>query len=138
MANGSMETKGFFAALFDFGFTSFVTLRFLKVIYAILVCVILLFGLIFLIGGLAAGGGELVLAIILAPTITLLYLIFTRVYMEIIALFFRIGENTSIMAAHLSGGAPPATGYGGFGAPGGGTPPSTPPSAPPYPASPTI
>jgi hypothetical protein len=140
MASSPMETKGFFAALFDFGFTSFITLKFLRVIYTILVCLILLTGLIFLVGGLSQGGGTAVLVIIAAPLATLLYLIFVRIYMELIAMFFRIGENTSIMAAALAGQAPPppaASGYGtgGFGPSGpvgpvGPTDPPTPPVGP--------
>jgi Domain of unknown function (DUF4282) len=113
MASSNMETKGFFAALFDFGFTSFITLKFLRVIYAILVCLILLVGVIFLVVGLSHGGGDAVAVIFVAPLTTLLYLIFVRIYMELIAMFFRIGENTSIMAAALAGQAPPpASGYG--------------------------
>jgi hypothetical protein len=114
MASSLLETKGFFTALFDFGFTSFITLKFLRVIYTFLVCLILLVGLLFLVIGLAQGGGTAVVVIFLAPLATLLYLIFVRIYMELIAMFFRIGENTSIMAAKLTGQAPPpaAPGYG--------------------------
>jgi hypothetical protein len=129
MASSPMETKGFFAALFDFGFTSFITLKFLRVIYTILVCLILLAGLLFLIYGLSQGGGPAVVAILLAPIATLLYLIIVRIYMELIAMFFRIGEHTAIMAAQLSGQSPPppAPGYGyGPGAPTGPTSPSSP------------
>ena len=126
MASSSMETKGFFAALFDFGFTSFITLKFLRVIYTIVVCMILFAGLVFLIGGLASGSSGLaVVSIFFVPLVTLLLLIFTRIQMEVIALFFRIGENTSIMASQLGGQSPPpaAPGYGyGQGAPTGPTP----------------
>lgn len=117
-----LEAKGFFPSLFDFGFTSFVTLRFLKLIYTVLVALILLAGLIFLIAGLSRGGGAAVVSIVLVPLVTLLYLIFARIYVELIALFFRIGENTAVMAAALaggSGGAPPAA----YGFPPAGPPP---------------
>jgi uncharacterized protein DUF4282 len=109
MSQGQLEGKGFFAALFDFGFTSFITLKFLKVIYAILVTLILLTGLVFFVAALARGGATAVLAIIGVPLVTLLYLIIARVYMEIIALFFRIGENTSIIARNFgpAAGGPP-------------------------------
>jgi hypothetical protein len=126
MASSPMETKGFFAALFDFGFTSFITLKFLRVIYTVLVCLILVVGLFFLIAGLSQGGGTAVAVIFLAPLATLFYLIFVRIYMELIAMFFRIGENTSIMASKLTGQAPPPAtpGYGYD--PGSPTGPSTP------------
>lgn len=75
-------------------------------IYAILVGLILLTGLIFFFGLLLQGeAASILLAIIGVPLVTLLYLVIARVYMEIIALFFRIGENTSVMAASLGGGS---------------------------------
>ena len=84
-------------------------------------------GLLFLIYGLSVGSAGLaVVTIFLVPLVTLLLLIFTRIQMEVIALFFRIGENTSIMAAKLAGQSPPpaAPGYGYD--PGAPTGPSTP------------
>ncbi len=107
MADGQLESKGFFGALFDFSFTSFITLRFLKVIYAVLVGLILLSGVVFFVALLSRGGLTTLVAIIGVPIVTLLYLVIARVYMEIIALFFRIGENTSIIARNI---APSATG----------------------------
>lgn len=104
MSDSGLEAKGFFAALFDFSFTSFITLRFLKVIYAILVTLILLGGLFFLIGALTQGAGAAILGLIAVPVVTLLYLVIARIYMELVALFFRIGENTSIMARASGGG----------------------------------
>jgi hypothetical protein len=127
MANGSIEAKGFFGALFDFGFTSFITLKFLRVIYTTVVCMTLFVGLLFLIYGLSVGSTRLaVVTIFLVPLVTLLLLIFTRIQMEVIALFFRIGDNTSIMASKLAGQSPPpaASGYGYE--PGAPTGPSTP------------
>ena len=46
MTTSNSQQKNFIASLFDFGFTSFVTLRFLKVIYAIFVVLILLVGVL--------------------------------------------------------------------------------------------
>jgi hypothetical protein len=129
MATSQLEAKGFFGALFDFGFTSFITLRFLKVIYAVLVGLILLAGVLFFIVAASRGGAGALLGVVLVPVVTLLYLVIARVYMEIIALFFRIGENTSVMAAAMTGGAPAAPGFSGpvagggsYGAPYPGTP----------------
>lgn len=129
MSSSSMETKGFFAGLFDFSFTNFITLRFMKVIYAILVVVVCLAGALFFLGALlslANGEAQGVILLILSPLITLLYLVMARIWMEMIALFFRIGDNTSRMAASLDGGTPPASG-GGWGGP---PPPSQPGQGP--------
>ena len=127
MAPSQLEAKGLFAGLFDVSFTTFITLKFLRVIYIVLMVLILLAGLTFLLRGLTQGGGTAVAAIVLVPVFMLLYLVFARISMELIALFFRIGENTSIIAVHLAGGGtaggtPPAPGGippGGYPPPGG-------------------
>jgi len=103
MSRGNLEGKNFFAALFDFGFTSFVTLRFLKLIYAILVGLILLTGLVFFVSLIFQGGVFVILALVGVPIVTLFYLVIARVYTEMIALFFRIGENTSVIARSVGG-----------------------------------
>jgi Domain of unknown function (DUF4282) len=105
--SANLEYKGFLAALFDFSFTSFLTLKFLRVIYALLVAFTLLFGLLFLIFGLSRGGAVAVLSLFLVPLVTFLYLLLARVSTEWLALFFRIGENTSIIAGALSAGVAP-------------------------------
>ena len=139
MMAGAMETKGFFAGLFDFGFTSFITLKFLRLIYGVLVVVILLFGLVLLITGLSRGGGTAVATLFLAPLGVLLYLVLIRISMEMVALFFRIGENTSIMAAAATGQTPPPAGYGyGTSGPGGLGGPSPGPTYAGPPAAPTV
>jgi hypothetical protein len=97
--HSQIETKGFFASLFDFGFTSFITLKFLSVIYGVVVVLILLTSVVLFIASLSQGGIYAVLAILVIPIVTLLYLVVTRVSLEIVALFFRIGENTSLMVA---------------------------------------
>ncbi len=45
-----------------------------------------------------------VLAVVIVPLVMLLYLILARVYMQLIALLFRIGENTSLIADRLGSG----------------------------------
>jgi Domain of unknown function (DUF4282) len=106
MPNTQIEAKGFFASLFDFGFTSFITLKFLRLIYGVLVVLILLIGVGAFLGSISQGGIYILIAIIIVPIVTLLYLVLTRVSMEIVALFFRIGENTNIMAASAGSAGP--------------------------------
>lgn len=105
-----IEAKGFFASLFDFGFTSFITLRFLSVIYGVAVVLILLTSGALLAASLSQGGMYAVLAIVVIPIVMLLYLVVTRVSLEIVALFFRIGENTSLMVAAANHAGPPSRG----------------------------
>lgn len=132
MTEGQLQNKGFFAALFDFSFTSFVTLRFLKVIYAVLVALILVGGVVAFFAFLFRGGGSILVALVLVPLGTFLYLVIARVYMEILALFFRIGENTSMIAQQVAGGPS----GGGNGHPFSGAPSDGGPYAPSYPGTP--
>jgi len=145
MSNMQEENKGFFASLFDFKFRSFITLRFLRVIYAVLLALILLFGVIWMLTLLSQEGFYIFIGLVVAPLVTLVYLILTRVWMEVLALFFRIGENTSAIAQALGSGTTAATpgaygsapgqasGYSQMQSPGstqgyGTTPPAAPPS----------
>jgi hypothetical protein len=126
MAPQNDGAKGLFASLFDFNFTSFITLKFLKVIYALLMGIIFLGGIIFffalLLSGKAAG---VFFALVGVPITVLVYLLILRVYLESVALFFRIGENTQAIRQSLGGsGGPGAGGYGAY------------PSPPPAPSQP--
>jgi hypothetical protein len=121
MSGSGLQAKGFFGALFDFSFTSFITLKFLKVIYAVIVGLIGVGGFVVLVAAMTQGAATAIAALILVPLLMLVYLVMARIYLELVALFFRIGENTSVMATSLSAGVPPtdvppAPGYGyGYG-----------------------
>lgn len=130
--------KGFFAALFDFSLTSFVTLKFLKLIYAVVTILVCLGTLGAVIAFLSQGGVGVFIGIVIVPLVGLVYLIIARIYVEVVAVLFRIGENTSILAAQaapgygasvagpMSGGGYPGS-PGNLGAPGSpGNPPANP------------
>lgn len=111
-APDTQEAKGFFTGLFDFSFSSFITMKFLRLIYIVVVVVILLGGAFFLISFLSRGGLGVVFGLVIVPLVTLLYLVLARIYLELVALLFRIGDNTAAIATALQAG----------GSPGGGTP----------------
>jgi hypothetical protein len=120
--------KGFFSALFDLSFKSYI---FPKVIKILFVIVIILAGL----GAIAVIAesfrADIVLGIIgvliIAPLYFLLTVIFYRVIFEVISAVFTIAENTTKMV-HMSTTSGPAA--GGFTGTGNFPPP------PPYPGSP--
>ncbi|GAA4353199.1 DUF4282 domain-containing protein [Angustibacter luteus] len=126
----NLQAKGFLATLFDFSFTSFLTLRFLKVIYTVLVVLVLLGGLSIFIAFASRGVGGFIAGLVLAPLLALVYLVIARISLEVVALFFRIGENTSVMAraALADGVVAPASPYG--------QPPVAPPTSSTEPTSP--
>jgi hypothetical protein len=98
--------KGFFASLFDVSFSSLITTKVIKVVYVISMLVIGLAALVFIIAAAASddGGGGVVLALIVTPIFALLYLIYTRIILEVIIVLFRIME-TNVELVELQRGA---------------------------------
>ncbi|HET6849618.1 MAG TPA: DUF4282 domain-containing protein [Gaiellales bacterium] len=84
---------GFFGALFDFSFTSFITTKLIPVLYGIVLVMIVLSA----IGLLTRGGVGVILAIFLLA----FGVIYARVIMETIIVFFRIAEHTRDTAAAI-------------------------------------
>lgn len=93
-----MTEKGFFAALFDFSFTEFITPKIVKVLYGIAVVLAGIAACGFILAGCQQGAGGGIVAIIVAPIVFLLYVIMARVWLEFIVAVFRIAENTRRMA----------------------------------------
>lgn len=90
------DAKGFFGALFDFSFSSYITMKFIKLIYIVATALIGLVVLIFFVVGLASGNaGTIIVSLIMAPLFGLFYLIWTRMMLEIIAIIFAIGGDTA-------------------------------------------
>ncbi len=94
---------GLIKSLFDFNLTSFITMRVIRFLYALLTILTVLFGVAALITGLFGGYGDggRFLVIILAPLGTLLYLILIRLWVEFLANLYRIGDNTQKMVDAL-------------------------------------
>jgi hypothetical protein len=130
MAPPTDGAKGLFASLFDFNFTSFITLKFLKVIYALLMGLIFLAGIIVFFGSLLSGtAGGVLFGLFIVPILVVVYLLILRVYLESLALFFRIGENTQAIRQSLGG--PGNGGFGAYAQPGQPPMPPVPPQQPP-------
>ena len=97
---------GFFGALFDFSFTSFVTPKIIKVLFILGVLVVSLYAIGMLLIGLfsmvrgAIGSGLGML--IVAPIIFVLGICYVRVLLEVMVAIFRIAENTSQLAQHTN------------------------------------
>jgi uncharacterized protein DUF4282 len=118
--------KGFFASLFDISFSSLITTKVIKVVYVISMIVIGLAALVFIIAAAASedGAGAVVFAIIVVPIFALLYLIYTRIILEVIIVLFRIMEsNIELVEIQRSALGVPA--------PAPASPPASPPPTPP-------
>lgn len=82
-------------AFLDFGFTRFITLSVIKILYILGMSLIILGWLIMLVNAFTQGIMTAAVVLIVGPIVALLYLIFLRIWLELIVVIFRIGENTS-------------------------------------------
>jgi hypothetical protein len=113
-----MTSQSFFGTLFDTSFSSFITTKFIRVLYVVLILMIGL-GALFGVFGVSAALSEFmpwVIAFILALPVTavifLAYVILARIWLEIIIVVFRMAENIQKMADGGGSGAPGAGGAG--------------------------
>lgn len=89
--------KGFFGALFDLSFSSFITSKLIKFLYILQI----VGSGFFLLGGIGAGIMRIandsvlegLLSILLSPVLALVFLIFGRLYLELVIVMFRIAED---------------------------------------------
>jgi hypothetical protein len=101
--------KGFLPSLFDVSFSSLITTRVIKVLYILSMIVIGIAALFFVAAGFAQSGGSGIVALIVAPLVALLYLIYARVLLEVVICLFRIMETNAEMASLQRAAAGPGT-----------------------------
>lgn len=96
---------GFFRALFDFSFRTFITRRLAGIFYIIGIAVIAILFLVYFIGGLvtavatmrySAGPGFLLLlgTVVIVPIVTFLGVIVLRFWIEAVVALIAVAENT--------------------------------------------
>lgn len=90
---GRTDAKGFFGALFDFGFNHFVTPKIVKFVYVLAVGALALGWLVFLVVGFANSVGAGLFALIVGPVIVVLYLCFIRMTLEFYLSVTRLSEE---------------------------------------------
>lgn len=96
--------KGIFASIFDFSFTEFVTTRIIKIIYIISIILSCVAGILVIFAGLFADSGLIgVLSLVFGPLLTLLYILFSRIGLEMVIVVFRIAEHTGDLVQLQSG-----------------------------------
>lgn len=93
--SNAVEAKGFFGALFDFSFQSFVTVKFATFIYIVLLVFLALGWLFMIIGGFVADTWAGVLALLLGWIPAVIYLILIRVMLEFYIAMIRTSQNTA-------------------------------------------
>ncbi|MGW2525395.1 DUF4282 domain-containing protein [Streptomyces sp. NPDC001617] len=85
--------KGFFAGLFDFGFTTFVTPKVVKFAYVLITIIIGISWVFWIIVGFNDSAGLGILVLVFGPLVALLWLIVYRITFELVMVIFRIGSD---------------------------------------------
>ncbi|RKY06415.1 MAG: hypothetical protein DRP65_11815 [Planctomycetota bacterium] len=88
------EKKGFWSCLFDLSFSELITMRVIKVLYAVGILIAAMVGLILIVKAFGQGFGTGLLYVIAAPISFIFLVIIARIGMELVLTLFRIEENT--------------------------------------------
>jgi hypothetical protein len=91
---------GFFEALMDTRFDRLITPSLIRFLYVVAIVLLALGALAVIIAGFAESAGTGVVLLILAPIGALLYLIVTRVWLELIVVAFKIREAAEEVAVN--------------------------------------
>lgn len=89
----STSPKGFFAALFDFSFTTFITPMIVKFVYILATAVIGLLFLVFLFSAFSQSALAGFFVLVLGPVVALIYLAFIRMTLEFYLAVTRMSQD---------------------------------------------
>ncbi len=90
--------QDFFGKLFDFSFRGFITPTIISIIYGIVVVLLVLATLFSIVWAFRVGTAAGVITLILSPIIFFIYLIFARMWLEIVIVLFRIAQDVGEIA----------------------------------------
>lgn len=96
----SQRPGGFFEALMDISFDHLITPTMIRFLYVVAMILIGLGALAVIIAGFAESAGTGIVALILAPIFALIYLIVTRLWLELIIVIFKIRDATEEVAVN--------------------------------------
>lgn len=86
-----MQAKGFFVSLFDYSFRSFITPRIIKVLYVLMTIIVALWTLLVILLAFKSSTGLGILALLIGgPIFFVITMIYVRVGLELLIVFFRI------------------------------------------------
>lgn len=101
----SDEAKGLLKSLFDFQFTSLISTKIIRFVYALLVVLYSIGAVILFVAALVGGGAfGIVMAFLVIPLGYLVYLTLIRIWMEVLIVVFRMGDD--VHAIRLGAGPP--------------------------------
>ncbi len=90
--------KGLFQGLFDFSFRELLTPRIIKLLYVIVLLAGGIAVVAAVINGLQQSPAQGLLALVFGLISLFVWVLYSRVLLEVVVVFFRIAENTDRMA----------------------------------------
>jgi hypothetical protein len=94
------QPKSFFESLFDFSFTALITSKIIKLLYGLSIAAAAIVALFLVIFGFSLSTKVGVLMLFIgAPLFFILSITYSRVFLEIIIVIFRISEHAAEIAA---------------------------------------
>jgi hypothetical protein len=88
------ESKGFFGALFDFSFTSFVTTKIIKVLYVLILVLAVISALVYTVIAFKVSPGFGFLTLVIGdPLFIIIVMAFWRLVLEAFVVVFRMAED---------------------------------------------
>ena len=101
-----LPRRGFFSALMDTRFDSLITPSLIRFLYLVAIILIALGVLAAIIAGFAESAGSGIVLLILAPIGGLIYLIVTRLWLELIVVAFKIRDAAEEVAVNTRRSGP--------------------------------
>ncbi len=92
-----MEDKGFVGQVFDLSFSSFVTIRVVRILFVFQIIMAGIMTFMFLARGFGGGFFHGLMALVVSPVVFFLMVLAARLWCELTMVIFRIGENTSAL-----------------------------------------
>lgn len=101
MADPGRQARSFLASLFDLSFSYFITLKLIRWLFVLGLVAGTVLVLAAIVAAFNLHSGIGFLALLFSPLLFLIIAIYLRVTLEVVAIFFRLEENTARMAGKL-------------------------------------
>jgi hypothetical protein len=103
-----MHAKGFFASLFDYSFSTFITSRVIRVLYILTTIILALWTLVIVLAAFRSSTGLGIAALLVGgPLFFVFTMIYARVVLELIMVIFRIHEDVDDINRRGAGAVTP-------------------------------
>lgn len=101
--------KSLLESLFDFSFSSFITTKIIKFLFALAILLSAIAAIVIVVSGFSQGFMSGLGSLLIAVLLFFVYVIAARIWLELIIVVFQIAENVSVIAKDKQGTSPVAS-----------------------------